>query len=423
MERLNVLYYSSIVNREIKDETDDSVGILRDIYFNKEAGYPRAIGYRVEKHNEIFHYEFKSIEFYEDNSGKVYIEVKGVRDIIPNSYSFKISKDIIGKEVLDAEGKVSFTVYDVRLALLDTGLHIIAVDKSRNAWARASKYTKLINLWDSITGKKTTESLILWDDVKSLHGAKDSDNLLKINVPYKELSTLHPADLADVLEDVEASSRSKVLESMDEELVADVLEEIEEPEVQMRILSSLSDEKAQEILDIIPNDEIAEILEESDDETREKIMANLESDDASEVTELMSYENEEAGSIMAKDFLSFIDSITVREAIDIIKDMTEEYDTEDIYYIFVTDMAGELKGFISMSDLVINPYEALLSDIMNTHTEEINVSDHAETVVDLAIKYELLQIPVVDDERKLVGVINIHDIIDEFLSPLWKKNS
>ncbi len=422
MERLNVLYYSSILNREIKDEMDDTIGILKDIYVNKGVGYPKAIGYKVEKHNEMFHYEFKSIEFYEDNNEKVHIEVKGARDIIPQSYSFKISEDIIGKQVLDSTGKASFTVYDVRMAQLDDGLRLLAVDKSRSAWARTKKLSKLLNLWDNLTHGKSNDSLIMWDDVQSLHGSRESGSQLVLTVPYQELATLHPADLAEILEDVEAHYRSKVFEALDEELVADILEEIEEHDVQAQILSSLSEEKAQEILEIIPNDEIAEILEEMDEDARARIMSRLESEDASEVTELLSYENEEAGSIMAKDFLSLLENITVREAIEVLKDLGDEYDSEDMYYIFITDISGELKGYISMSDLIQKSDAAVLSDIMNSHVEEISVDDNSSTAVDLAIKYELLQIPVVDDDRKLVGVINIHDIIDEFLAPLWKKN-
>ena len=107
MERLNLIYLSSILNRPIQDETDDTVGILKDIYINRGQGYPKAIGYKVDKAGDIYNYEFKDIEFYEDSHGKVSIEVRGVRDIIPQSFSFLISKDILDKEVLDINGKRS----------------------------------------------------------------------------------------------------------------------------------------------------------------------------------------------------------------------------------------------------------------------------------------------------------------------------
>lgn len=418
MERLNVIFLSSILDRVIKDESDETVGILKDVYVQRGSGYPRVIGYKVDKDGDIYNHEFREIEFYEDNKGKVFIEVKGVKDIIPQSFSFRIRKDLLDRTVYDSTGKESFRVYDVRLAQFDDGLHVIAVSKSRNGIAR--RRGVLYNLFDGLRRKKGQDALILWDDVRSLHetGSKE----LKIDVPYKELSTLHPADLAEVLESVESSYRSKVFESLDEELAADTLEEIEEPSVQAEIISGLSEEKAQEILEMIPNDEIAGILDELDEETREKIMSNLEIEDADEVKELLSYEDEDAGALMAKDFLSFTENMTVDEAREVIMDLNDEYDTEDMYYIFITDSQGVLKGYISLSDLLKNAGDRTLQEIMNPRVEDIHVNEHAATAVDLAIKYELLMIPVTDDENKLLGVINIHDVMDEFLAPLWKKN-
>ncbi len=423
MERLNLVYFSSIFNRPIVDETDDVVGVLKDIYINRGIGYPKAIGYKVDKSGDIYNYEFKDIEFYEDSHGRVSIEVRGVRDIIPQSFSFLISKDILDKEVLDVNGKRSFKVYDVRMAQLDDGLRLLAVDKSRNGWARRNGVTGLLNFYNKLTGYRSSDSMILWDDVQSLRENKTTKDTLKLDVPYQELSTLHPADLADVLEEVESKYRNRIFESLDEELAADTLEEIERPGVQAEILSGMSETKALEILDLIPNDEIAEMLEDMDEESKEKILANLVSDDAQDVKEIMSYEDEEAGSIMAKEFLSFLDGITIKDAHDIIRDLSDEYDSDEMYYVFVTDHSGELVGFISMSDIIQKPDDALLRDVMNTRVEEVNAKDHAETAVDLAIKYELLQIPVVDDDNKLVGVINIHDVIDEYLAPLWKKKN
>lgn len=423
MERLNLIYLSSILNRPIKDEMDDTVGILKDIYVNRGQGYPKAIGYKVDKSGDIYNYEFKDIEFYEDSRGSVTIEVRGVRDIMPQSFSFLISKDILDKEVVDANGKRSFKVFDVRLAQLDDGLRLLAIDKSRNGWARRRGLGTVMKGWNKISGHKTSDSLILWDDVDTLKESSQVKDKIRLNVPYQELSTLHPADLADVLEEVESHYRNLVFDTLDDELAADTLEEIEAPGVQAEILSAMSETKAQEILEMIPNDEIAEILEEMDDETKAKILSNLVYDDATQVQEILSYPDEEAGSIMAKEFLSFVDAITVKDAREIIRELSDEYDSDEMYYIFVTDQNGELTGFISMSDLIQNPDEAMLRDFMNTRVEEVNATDHAETAVDLAIKYELLQIPVVDDENKLVGVINIHDVIDEFLAPLWKRKN
>ena len=156
----------------------------------------------------------------------------------------------------------------------------------------------------------------MWDNVEALDIVLDN---LKLNVPYKKLSKLHPADLADILEEMDSAYRNKIFESLDEDLAADTLEEIE-PEFQAELLGSLSGDKRATVLSNIPNDELADMLDEVDDETAEKILYNMEKEDADEIRSLMEYEEELVGSMMNKDFIAFNVNITAKEALDIIKD-------------------------------------------------------------------------------------------------------
>ncbi|MDZ5034599.1 magnesium transporter MgtE N-terminal domain-containing protein, partial [Clostridium perfringens] len=170
-----------------------------------------------------------------------------------------------------------------------------------------------------ILKKDYEDRVLMWDDVESLEMV---NNNLQISVQYKKLSTHHPADLADILENLDASSRKQIFESLDEDLAADSLEEIE-PEYKGSIIKDLSETKAAELLENMPNDEIADILDDLDDEEREKILVNLEREDAEEVKELLSYEDEAVGSIMSTDFISFNLDITIGEIIDILREMEE----------------------------------------------------------------------------------------------------
>ena len=151
---------------------------------------------------------------------------------------------------------------------------------------------------------------------------------------HKKLSTLHPADLADILENLDANSRKQIFESLDEDLAADTLEEIEQ-EYKSSIIKDLSEAKAVEVLENMPNDEIADILDELDDDEREKILVNLETEDAEEVKELLKYEDETVGSIMSKDFISFNLDITIGEIIDILRESNPE--DEELNSIFIKD--------------------------------------------------------------------------------------
>lgn len=264
--------------------------------------------------------------------------------------------------------------------------------------------------------KDYEDRVLMWDDVESLEMV---DNNLQIAVPYKKLSTLHPADLADILENLDASSRKQIFESLDEDLAADTLEEIE-PEYKGSIIKDLSETKAAELLENMPNDEIADILDELDDDEREKILVNLEKEDADEVKELLSYEDEAVGSIMSTDFISFNLDITVGEIIDILREM-EELEEDELYRIYITDEGDRILGDISQLDLILNKPNVKVKDIMNENINVIRHDINIDEAIEIAAKYDLLAIPVIDEEDKLIGAVNTHDLIDEILYPVWKK--
>ena len=224
----------------------------------------------------------------------------------------------------------------------------------------------------------------MWDDVESLEMV---NNNLQISVPYKKLSTLHPADLADILENLDANSRKQIFESLDEDLAADTLEEIEQ-EYKSSIIKDLSEAKAV---------------------------------DAEEVKELLKYEDETVGSIMSKDFISFNLDITIGEIIDILRESNPE--DEELNSIFIKDEEERVIGIIELKDLILNNGNVKVKEIMD---ENINSLKHTESIneaVEIASKYDLLAIPVVDNNEVLIGVVNTHDLIDEVLYPMWKKKN
>ena len=168
-------------------------------------------------------------------------------------------------------------------------------------------------------------------------------------------------------------------------------------------------------------DEIADILDELDDDEREKILVNLETEDAEEVKELLKYEDETVGSIMSKDFISFNLDITIGEIIDILRESNPE--DEELNSIFIKDEEERVIGIIELKDLILNNGNVKVKEIMD---ENINSLKHTESIneaVEIASKYDLLAIPVVDNNEVLIGVVNTHDLIDEVLYPMWKKKN
>jgi CBS domain-containing protein len=416
MKRLLVFLYTQILGNKIYDEFNDVLGDLKDVYVTTEDGYPRVIGYKVKREGVTFHYEFKNINFYEDK-GKVKIKTIGSREILPRTYSYLLSEHLLDRKIVDINGKKVVRVNDLRLAEIAGEYRVVAVETGPAAMFRRMGTQKLGKLIYKTFRKDYEDKVLMWDDVESVEMV---NNNLQLSVPYKKLSTLHPADLADILEELDDKSRKQVFESLDEDLAADTFEEIED-EYRGSIIKDLSVTKTAELLENMDNDEIVDLLDDLEEEERDKVLFNLEKEDAEEVEELLKYEDETVGSMMSKDFISFGLNLTVEETIDILKEMQPDEDV--MYYIYVTDEEDKIEGLVILRNLLLCDGSVKLKDIMEDNITTVRHDEPIAEAIEQAAKYDLLSTVVVDDEDRIIGIIQIHDIVDEVLYPLWKKKN
>jgi CBS domain-containing protein/sporulation protein YlmC with PRC-barrel domain len=414
MKKLSSFFLSKVLHKKVYDQFNESVGKLCDIYVVTEGGMPRIIGYKVKKDGEIFDCEFKNIAFYEDDE-KVVIIGEGIREIIPRQYSYLLSRHLLDRQIVDINGKKLVRVNDLRMAEIAGEFRVVGVDTGVLALGRRLGIESLVKNWYKVFNKKPSDSLIVWDNVESLEMV---NNNLKLSVPYKKLSKLHPADLADIIEDMDINYRKKVFESLDQNLAADILEEIE-PDIQADILENLSQSKRDEVLDNMPNDEIADMLDEVDEETAEKILLNMEREDAEEVRILMKYEEETVGSIMNKDFIAFNINITVQETMELLREIKPE--DEVSHYIYIIDEQEKLQGVVSLKNLIVSKQDDELRKIMINNVAKINHRENVDDAIEMCVKYDLLSLPVVDDTEKLCGIVIISDIVEDILVPAWRK--
>ncbi|AJD33032.1 CBS domain-containing protein [Clostridium sporogenes] len=414
MKKLQSFFLSKIINKRVYDEYGDYIGKLIDIYVTSEDDYPRAIAYKIKKGRELANYEFKNISFYDDD-GKTIIKVVGTRDIILRKYSYLLSQHLLDKQIIDINGKKMVKVHDLRIGEIAGEYKVIAVDTGALALSRRIGMENLLRSIYKIFNKKIEDTLIMWDSVESLEMV---NNNLKLSVSYQKLSTLHPADLADIIEDMNDSYRKLVFESLDDDLAADTFEEID-LEVKTEMLEEMTSSKKAEIIYNMSKDEAADILAQMREEEVEEILSIMEERDAKDIRKLMDYKEETAGSIMNKDFISFNVNITAEETIDLLREIKPK--DEESYYIYIVDEKEQLKGAVSLTDLIICTPEAKLKDIMDKDIVKVKDTDHINEAVELAIKYDLLSIPVVEGENKLCGTISIDDIIEDVFAPMWRK--
>ena len=251
---------------------------------------------------------------------------------------------------------------------------------------------------------------ILWDDVQAI----DYSNLnIKLSKSYAKLRTLHPSDLADIIEDLGRQSRANLFSALDEEHAADVLEELE-PHAQIHIVESLPVEKVADVLEKMPADEVADILDELEDDKAESLLKEMEAGSSQEVRDLLEYGDKEVGSLMTTELLSYQAEKTIEDVLSDLRNKKPE--AAELYNLFVVDNKEELLGSFTLRDLVVSQPDTLISSIMKTEPICLVDDEEIDAIAEIISKYNLLAIPVVDKNNLLQGMVVIDDVVEDLVN-------
>ena len=207
-------------------------------------------------------------------------------------------------------------------------------------------------------------------------------------------------------------SRTKIFESLDEEKAADVLEELE-PYAQALIIESLSIGKAADVLEKMPADEVADLFDELEDDKVELLLNEMEQEASDDVRELLEYEENEVGSLMTTDYLSFRKTMTVEDTLTELRKQKPEADV--IYSLFITDIEERLIATVSLRDLVVSSPELTLAQIMHKNVISVMDEDKIDSLGSIISKYDLLAIPVTDAQKVMKGMVVIDDIVEDLM--------
>ena len=223
------------------------------------------------------------------------------------------------------------------------------------------------------------------------------------------IEELHPADLADLVEYLESDEMLAVFTLLTPERAGEVLKEISTP-IQEKIAHELDDQTITQILNELNSDDATDIFSYLPRERAQKIIGLVQPDVSEELQKLLGYETDTAGGIMALEFVSVNANSTIQEAVETIRKKREE--VKNLFYVWVVDDFGKLVGVVSIKDLVLEPQDKKINDIMNSDIISVDVDTDQEEVARIAKQYDLTHIPVVTAQHKLIGRITNDDIID-----------
>lgn len=241
----------------------------------------------------------------------------------------------------------------------------------------------------------------LVEDISTLIDADEQGMVLNI------LADLHPADLASITTHLSKEEAQKVLEWLPIEIAAELLAELED-DFRSDLLDSFSPERLTAMIDELDSDDAADVLANLPSEVAEQILPELEDHD--DVKELLSYEEDTAGGLMAAEFISVGIEYTVADATEEVRLHADK--VQDIFVLFVVDDNEQLVGTVNMKRLLLSPAKARIKDIMKTDVVSVKTDVDQEDVARIMERYDLVTLPVVDFEGCLVGRITIDDIVD-----------
>jgi magnesium transporter len=261
---------------------------------------------------------------------------------------------------------------------------------------------------------RLAERLIAWEHVQLPHEGDE----LHVDESREALQKLQPADLADIAEALRAPERAALLGAIDDEVAADALQEME-PDLQVSVVNEMTDEQASEIIEEMEPDAGADLLADLSEERAEKILDLMEPEEAADLRSLMRHHPDSAGGLMTLEYVAIREDMKVREAMRTLREEAREIET--VYYVYVVDEHDRLKGVFSLRDLIIASADLPVKDIMDHNVVRVHVNTEQQDIAHTVAHYNLLAVPVVDDDNRLLGMVTVDDAVDAVIPTAWKK--
>ena len=224
------------------------------------------------------------------------------------------------------------------------------------------------------------------------------------------VNELHPADIAEIMDYVNLQEAQYIYELLDEEQAADVLVEIDE-DVRDKFLASLSAKEIAESIENMDSDDATDLIQDLPEKKQEEVLSEIKDESqSSDISDLLAYEEDSAGGIMAKEFVAANSDWTVKEALTMLRKQVE--DVDNVYTIYVTNVQSKLLGTLSLKKFLYASDQTLIKDLYRPDPIVVNAMVPAEEVASIMEKYELVVIPVVNDFGVLIGRITIDDALE-----------
>jgi CBS domain-containing protein len=404
----NLLYLTELVGLKVYDLKRRRIGFVKDA-----ALVPLIDSVRVDRYLvgggwawlTVRHDQVRSISL-----DGIYLQDELLTPYHADEYMLRLVRDLLDQQIIDVSGRKVVRVTDVTLEVRQEGDHDVLCASEVDIGLRSIFRRLFQGVLPRRLLRKLQEPIapnsIRWEFCNIIEA--DPQRRLRLNITTQTLEKMHPADLADIVEELGPEDREAIFTAIDSEVAAEALSEVD-PRMQASILESLEKEKAADIVEEMAPDQAADVLAELETETSEEILEEMEPEPKTEVRELLEFEEDTAGGLMNTEFVTLHEHATVADAMAALKGNEELL--ENLNTLLLIDADERLVGVVPLARLFVASGPTELKELCAETLIQVSVDEKQDRVTELFDKYNLLTLPVVDEEGKLVGVITADDII------------
>jgi CBS domain-containing protein len=411
-----MLYASEFIGRPVADADGKRIGKLKDLIAVRVGGVPHPQLVAIE----VRHGSDSIFIPMQDVAALISLAIplkKKISDIIPyepGPEDLHLVRDVLDKQIIDTDGMRVVRVNDLELTRVNGSIYVANVDISGVGLIRRLGLGSLAERISTHPRGSELPSIISWDNIELLA----VDQPMRLKVPSSKMADLHPADLAEILSDLSRQEGSKILETLDIETLADTLEEVE-PEFQASLIERMPDDRVADVLEEMAPDEAADLLAELPQDRKQDLLELMEDDEAEDVRKLLTYPEDTAGGLMNTEYFVVPSHYNASHVLEKLRETAPEAET--IYYIYVADQDEHLLGVFSLRQLVLAQPDAQVVDFMERRVVTVDLKDSQDDCAQVISKYNLLAVPVVDEQKRIHGIVTADDALDKIIPTAWKK--
>lgn len=405
-----MLYLSQMLGKPVVDAAGEKIGTISDLAISTGEVFPRITSLAFQGPGKVpFMISWrKYVDQFDEDGITLSVNAVDIRFSYLQPSEVLLARDLLNRQIVDTQGMKVVRVNDLKLSQSGTQLRLLGAEVGMRGILRGLHplVEKAVVAIAKLFKKRIDEKIIAWNYMDLL----DRDlSEVQLSVTHKRLDELHPADVADILEQLDPQQRANVFRHLDDAQATEAVSEMED-EYQADFIEDLDEARAADLLGSMDPDDAADIVRDLSYEKAETLLRLMGVEDAAEIRRLLGYKDGTAGGMMTTQFVAVRQTDTVGQTIEVLRELPDDHPT--VHYVYALDEYDKLVGVLSLRTLVLARDDALIQDVMYDDIISVPPDEEEDDVAADIFKYDIPAMPVCDEHGVLLGIVTVDDAWD-----------